>query len=132
VWTGGELVVFGGEPAGAQAETQGTGGIYDVATGKWSAFTIESVPARSSHTLVWTGAEVLVYGGKPKANSMRIKLESVSALDPLTGHWRIVDGKNQPTGRDLHTAVWTGSSMIVYGGMDTGSGKLGTGAAFYP
>jgi hypothetical protein len=35
------------------------------------------------------------------------------------------------TGRDPHTAVWTGSRMIVWGGYD-GSYCLNTGAAYDP
>ena len=36
-----------------------------------------------------------------------------------------------PAGRDSHTAVWTGSEMIVWGGYD-GSAWLNTGSRYNP
>src|SRR5439155_6565856 len=38
---------------------------------------------------------------------------------------------NAPSGRDVHTAIWTGSEMIVWGG-GNGSGSLNTGGRYNP
>jgi N-acetylneuraminic acid mutarotase len=38
---------------------------------------------------------------------------------------------NAPSGRERHTAVWSGSEMIVWGGLGD-SGYLGTGGRYNP
>lgn len=131
VWTGAEMIVFGGDVS--SVETQGTGGVYDAASGTWTAnFSAESVPARTGHTAVWTGHELLVYGGKPKQSSRRLMFAAVSAYDPVNQNWRVIDSKNAPKGRSFHSSVWTGSSMVVIGGMDSVSTLLDNGGLFYP
>ena len=41
--------------------------------------------------------------------------------NPSTDSWTPPAPPNAPTGRDFHTAVWTGSEMIVWGGVDGSS-----------
>jgi hypothetical protein len=55
------MVVFGGEDStGALV----TGGGYDPATGLWhNLSTAGNALARRGHTGVWTGAELVVFGG---------------------------------------------------------------------
>src|SRR5437762_9451930 len=38
--------------------------------------------------------------------------------DPGTNSWTSTSTTNAPSARDLHTAVWTFSEMIVWGGED--------------
>ena len=47
------------------------------------------------------------------------------------GSWTATGLANAPLARDLHTAVWTGSRMIVWGGNGYG-GALNTGALYDP
>src|SRR5205823_51278 len=44
--------------------------------------------------------------------------------------WTATSTTNAPTGRDHHTAVWTGSEMIVWGGF--GGTNLNTGGRYNP
>ena len=37
--------------------------------------------------------------------------------NPATGSWTPTNTTNAPFARHLHTAVWTGSEMIVWGGV---------------
>ena len=41
--------------------------------------------------------------------------------------WHATSTIGAPTGRYLHTAVWTGSRMIVWGGFDGNNVNLNTG-----
>src|SRR5205823_1427233 len=45
--------------------------------------------------------------------------------------WTGTSVTNAPSGRDVHTAIWTGSEMIVWGGGNS-SGALNTGGRYNP
>ena len=77
----------------------------------WTATTRINAPdPRALHTAVWTGSEMIVWGG-------RLAL-TVPAEDtiPARDSWTATSTTNAPEGRQSHTAVWTGSEMIVWGG----------------
>ena len=56
---------------------------------------------------------MIVWGGID--NSFNI-LNSGGKYDPGTDTWVTTSIVNAPAARELHTAVWTGSEMIVWGG----------------
>jgi N-acetylneuraminic acid mutarotase len=128
VLTGDKMLVFGGQEL--QRNVRGSGGVYDIASGQWTNIQSEIAPQRYDHTLVWTGAEALIWGGKAGVSSNA--LNGVSALDPLSTHMRAVSVNSAPAGRSGHSAVWTGISMIVWGGVSEAGQKLGDGGLFYP
>jgi hypothetical protein len=49
--------------------------------------------------------------------------------NPDTDSWTATTTTNAPTAREVHTAVWTGSEMIVWGGGGD-SGYLNTGGRY--
>jgi hypothetical protein len=51
--------------------------------------------------------------------------------NPKTDSWSATTPTNAPASRSNHTAVWTGSSMIVWGGFDN-EGFLNTGGIYKP
>src|SRR5262245_45694414 len=69
--------------------------------------------ARYGHTAVWTGSEMIVWGGK----SGDVLRNDGARFDPLRGTWQSM--AMSPLGaRIYHTAVWTGEEMIIWGGSD--------------
>ncbi len=94
----------------------------------WIATSVMNVPlARIEHTAVWTGSEMIVWGGVDDAINY---LNTGGKYDPATDSWTATSTTNAPTPRITHTAVWTGSEMIVWGGFD---GTLAnTGAKYNP
>ena len=46
--------------------------------------------------------------------------------------WTPTSTTNPPTGRNAHTALWTGSKMVVWGGSPDGSSGLNTGSIYDP
>src|SRR5262245_44273874 len=109
VWTGTEMIVWGGFGAGFL----NTGGRYDLATDTWTpTSTGANVPdGRIGHTVVWTGTEMIVWGGEGYIGS------TGGRYDPATDEWTPTStGTNVPSARAYHTAVWTGTEMIVWGG----------------
>jgi N-acetylneuraminic acid mutarotase len=112
VWTGTEMVVWGGETGGFFALN--TGGIYNPATDSWIATSTNNAPtARAFHTAVWTGSEMIVWGGL----DIRVGgFNTGGRYNPGTDSWTATSTSNAPSARGFHTAVWTGSEMIVWGG----------------
>src|SRR5438270_13576191 len=68
---------------------------------------------RTYHTAVWTGSEMIVWGGYAGGDNF---LDTGGKYVPSTDDWTPTSTTNAPTGRELPTAVWTGSEMIVWGG----------------
>ena len=90
----------------------------------------EAAIARINHTGVWTGSELLVFGGKSKRLSNYF--QGVVAFNPETKSWRNYANASSPEERHLHSAVWTGSSMIVFGGEPDRGDKINSGGVFFP
>ena len=70
--------------------------------------------ALSGHVSIWTGTEMIVWGGR-EAGGYR--------YDPLIDVWRPISKANAP---ERGTAVWAGYAMLVW------DGQAGTGARYYP
>jgi hypothetical protein len=86
----------------------------------WVATTLTNAPsARDQHTAVWTGSEMIVWGGGDGTNVFN----TGGRYDPTTDSWIATSTTNAPSARDGHTAVWTGSEMIVWGGGDNTGGR---------
>ena len=49
-----------------------------------------------------------------------------------TDTWTVTSTTNAPSGRYNHTAVWTGSKMIIWGGADENSLGVNTGGKYNP
>ena len=94
-----------------------TGGKYNPSTDSWTATSTTNAPAaRDYHTAVWTGSEMIVWGGLGDSGDAN----TGGRYNPSTDSWTATSTTNAPSGRYLHTAVWTGNEMIVWGG--TGGG----------
>jgi hypothetical protein len=69
VWTGEELFAWGGCTGSTCLVDVHTGGLYNPATDTWTATTTDHViEGREFHTMVWTGSEVIVWGGQTNRN----------------------------------------------------------------
>ena len=75
---------------------------------------------RQFHTAVWTGSEMIVWGGQSFYNGSNHYLNTGGRYDPDTDAWTATSATNVPHGRSFHSAVWTGSEMIVWGGYTEG------------
>ena len=81
----------------------------------WTATSTTNAPAgRDNHTAVWTGSEMIVWGGQGGSGLFN----TGGRYNPSTDSWTATSRTNAPAGRSDHTAVWTGNEMIVWGGYD--------------
>jgi hypothetical protein len=109
VWTGIEMIVWGGEPTGVS----NTGGRYDPSSDSWTATSTTNAPGwRVNYTAVWTGSEMIVWGGLGAGGD----LNTGGRYNPRTDNSTATTTIGAPVPRAAHTAVWTGSEMIVWGG----------------
>jgi N-acetylneuraminic acid mutarotase len=141
VWTGSEMIVWGGWYSGQQGQIYvlATGGAYAPSTDTWRSIS-SNVPGtpwgRSKHATVWTGPsshQMIVWGG----NTPGGLTNTGGIYDPgagVSGSWTATTTFGAPYGRANPVAVWTGSEMIVWGGWDpTGfNDYYGDGARYSP
>jgi hypothetical protein len=137
-WTGQKMIVFSGGGIQSRIQLTGTGGLYDPATDSWETFETDMVMERTGHTAVWNGSKLLVMGGS--STRLNTFLRQVFAFDPEAQRWEGFSSKQDPAKRRFHSAVWTGSSLIIWGGHSQdvtarGQGRypmLNDGGIFYP
>ena len=85
---------------------EGDGGCID---DTWTA-TASPPDGRYNHTAVWTGTEIIIWGGGA------FGMNTGGRYNPSTDTWINTSTTNAPSARTHHTAVWTGTEMIVWGG----------------
>ena len=117
------MIIWGGE---IYTQTiYGTGGRYNPSTDTWTPTSMTNAPSpRALHTAVWTGGEMVIWGGHNDTGY----LNTGGRYNPVTDSWTTTRIANAPEPRDSHTAVWTGNEMIVWGG----GAYLNTGAKYNP
>jgi hypothetical protein len=140
LWTGKEMITFGGIRNGPDRVSGfpdgfiSDGAAYDPRANKWRVLAESNLDPRGWHSAVWTGKEMLVWGGvtEPRSDCYDCGYgEDASAYDPTNDSWRPID-EGPLSGRVEHTAVWSGESMIVYGGSAPGGGAgKHDGAAYH-
>jgi hypothetical protein len=128
VWTGRDAIFFENEPEGSEGASL-SGHAYEPAAGAWRTLPEAPVEARTSAVYVWTGREVIVWGGGQGGESAQ-----GAAYDPATDSWRRI--ADAPLGLNLSSGVWTGREMIVFGSLldsrNVAETRTSVGAAYDP
>ena len=122
------MIVFGG---GQNAGPTDAGGRYNPSTDKWLPLPTTGRPAaRSYHTAVWSGAQMILAGGTGSSG----QAGDAFTYDPVSNAWAKWNPNTRisEAPRDSHCAVWTGSTMILWGGYDSTSTLSNTGDVFDP
>lgn len=133
VWTGSEMIIWGGDDGNSIAKN--SGGRYDPTNNTWKSTTTNQAPsAREQHTAIWTGTEMIIWGGFTGAFAFDT-LGDGARYDPQTDTWTSISAVNQPSKRVGHTSIWTGTEMIVWGGFSCVAcinAELDNGARYNP
>lgn len=135
VWTGKKMIIWGGGhcPATCGVSFYNNGSAYDPATNTWAPISTVGAPtAREGHVVVWTGKKMLVFGGD--INAAEASVSDGAAYDPETDTWSPMSNVGAPASRTLGSAVWTGTQMIMWGGMNRVNGVrtgTATGGLYY-
>jgi len=141
VWTGSKVLIWGGAVVGGAGGKPKQGGegdeevggkllddgaAYDPDSHRWTSIAPAPIQARAGHVAVWTGREMLVWGGATLSENVKAPaFTDGAAYDPNTDAWRSIGAAPVSPGGSF-AAVWTGSRMIVWGGV------AGQGAVYDP
>ncbi len=103
--------------------------------GTWTPIaTPATFAARAGHKAVWSGSEMIVWGGtnwQDPAFPWQQYPNDGARYDPAQDQWTSISTLDAPRGRIRHTATWTGSEMIVWGG-SFGVAATDTGGRYDP
>lgn len=129
VWSGTEWLVWGGQIGPSSYSRRGAA--YDPAADAWSGLSeLGTLPsARYSHSAVWTGSEMIVFGGLGAGTPGFA--EGGGRFHVPSGHWSLISGSGSPAPRVRHVAAWCTNAMVIWGGFNSG-GLLGDGALYFP
>jgi N-acetylneuraminic acid mutarotase len=123
VWTGSELLYWGGRDASDRAVADGYA--FDPADESWSRVP-EAPSSASGMDAVWTGDEALFFDvaqGRPSS--------AVLAFDPSIERWRsLAPSPHAPEWGGA--SAWTGSELVVAGGGGSGSAETRQAYALDP
>ena len=115
MWTGTEMIIWGGTEVGAGKFNSGSR--YDPATDTWHTTSgVSAPPPRKQHSAVWTGTEMIVWGGCGPGSEHACETNTGGRYNPVSDIWATTTTAGAPAARIDHTAVWTGTKMIVWGG----------------
>ena len=104
-----------------------SGGIYHAEDDSWTVTSTDNAPlARYRAKAVWTGADMIVWGGLDNS----ILHNTGGRFNPALNSWAPTSTVNAPLARQNHTAIWTGEMMIIWGGVN--ENYLDTGGRYWP
>jgi N-acetylneuraminic acid mutarotase len=117
VWAGDQLIVWGGQSGAHGSTLHGDGAAYDPATRRWTTMPSAPISPRVSAAAVWTGSEVVIWGGYndlSSASSLHVT-NTGAAYNPKTRTWRTL--ANSPLSASSSPGIaWTGSEVIIVDG----------------
>lgn len=120
VWAGDTMVVWGAIEGG---------GRYVPAADAWRPMSMLCAPVtRRALRAVTDGARMFVFGGASDGNL--VAYANGALYDPAADRWQAMTAAAAPSKRYGHSMVWSGSRLIVWGGID--GGLMDTGGAFSP
>ena len=127
VWTGSKWLIWGCMVSGGAGDNWGNGSMFDPALNTWTKMATVGAPsARREFIAVWTGSQAIFQGGFSSATH-----RNGARFDPINNTWAsMADEPRVP--RTRHTAIWTGSKMIIFGGLHENGSFWTHGDAYDP
>lgn len=107
VWTGDDLLVFGGwgNTEGEARVVFGDGAAFDPDTNEWRTLAASPLEPRWGHEVLWTGDEMFVLGG--------VGVTDGAAYAPASDSWRPVDEPTPFVSTGWETASTTRDSDLI-------------------
>jgi N-acetylneuraminic acid mutarotase len=124
------MIAWSGYDVGISAYVL-SGSVYNPANNTWTAMPLANAPeARNDARVQWTGSKLIVWGGRrPFPNPAA--LNSGGVYDPTANTWTTMNTVNAPSPRGRESVAWTGSRLLVWGGLSETS-DLANGALYDP
>jgi hypothetical protein len=130
IWAESEMIVWGG--VNTQSNAAFPGLRYRPSEDRWIPMSLPpgGFDSRMLHTAVWTGSEMIVWGGVTLFDGY--PRNDGAAYNPSNDTWTLLEVDIATGARGRHTAIWTGSKMIIWGGDDNGGNYWADGYAYDP
>ncbi len=148
VWTGSELLIWGGNDSADDGVSTYSylqtdpayGSIFDPgadwtdpADDTWTAMNTTGAPLQRKHGVaLWTGNpnnRMLVWGGA-YGDPATVYYNDGALYDPATDTWTPISTTGAPAGRKFAFYAWTGTQLIVWGGLGVGDVALDDGGIY--
>lgn len=130
VWTGSELLVWGGVDTttwdGPVNPALADGAAYDPARDRWTMLPPAPIEGRGYHTATWSGSEMLVFGGGGPSYEATAHVDG-AAYDPAKSTWRTLAPAPLPLGPH-YEGTWSDGELFVVGT----EGAVVHAAAYHP
>ena len=125
---GSQMMVWGGAD---NTTITNTGGLYDSIADTWTATSTTGAPsARTAHTAIVTGSNTVLIWGGSCAGVGGCATNEGGLYVPGLNSWSATTTVGAPAGRKFHTAVWTGSRMIIWGGENAAGVDFANGGVY--
>src|SRR3990170_6710074 len=111
VWTGTEMIIWGGSARSGKIERGYEGAAYNPVTRTWRTIAASPLGVQGGGAgVVWTGDEMVVWASNSPDGPV-----DAAVYDPSTDSWRRLPAG--PLGkREGYASAWTGEELIVVGG----------------
>jgi hypothetical protein len=133
VWTGAELLVWGGYTGFEETNVVASGLVFDATELSWRPTAPAPLEPRTRMASAWTGSELLVWGGwsgRSGSEFLEGFLGDGAAYDPVSDSWRMLPPA--PIDARAPMSVWTGREMLVWGTSVRVEDRPRDGAAYDP
>jgi hypothetical protein len=122
---GGKMMVTGGPCDKSPSLTDSY--LYDASKDAWTTTSPMNAP-RSQHRMVTDGSKAYVFGGLADCLNGGSTGAGLEVFDPASAKWTTVVGTGTPASpRYAFSMLWTGSSILVYGGAASASSMASGG-----
>jgi serine/threonine protein kinase len=139
VWTDHEMIIWGGFSGSySNNVNRNDGACFNPGNNAWRPVSTENAPSpRFAHSAVWSGKEMLIWGGYTDSHNIYggghtdAQLNTGGRYDPATDSWRSISTNGAPSKRFNHVALWLGQEMVIWGGANA-TDALNDGARYNP
>jgi hypothetical protein len=130
VWTGEELLVWGGYVFSGSGEDvdQSDGFAFAADEREWKSMAAAPLAARVHPASAWTGEELLIWGGMD--GRQELFFGDGAAYDPNADRWRRLPDAS--IGARAPLSVWTGDELLIWGTAVRVHPRPRDGAAYDP
>lgn len=117
VWSGTEMIIYGGHGPTPIERYLNTGARFNPATNTWTTISTTNAPRIASHAAIWTGSRMLISGG---TNNIFDAIgtpwtSSSSNYDPVTNTWQSSGAMG--VGKALHKLIMANNMILAFGGL---------------
>jgi len=118
VWTGSEMVFWGGMNASNGSEVN-SGFRYNPTANSWTTMSAQNAPVSRVYGYAFLADGEYFYWGGRRSNPPDLYGDG-GIYNAEFDEWTSMSSKQSPSPRFLHTLVWTGMQMLLFGGSSTG------------